>query len=114
MRVVHQPVEDGVPEGGVADHLVPVLDGELAGHERGAPPGAFLDELEEIAPLPVAEGREPPVVEDQEIGLRERLHQFPVGAIGARVHELFAQEAWQSHIAHGVALATGALAERTR
>ena len=28
--MVHQPVEDGIPEGGVADHLVPVLDGQLA------------------------------------------------------------------------------------
>ena len=56
---MYEPVEDGVPEGGVADHLVPVLDGQLAGHERNAPPGALLDEFEEIAPFAVAEGRQP-------------------------------------------------------
>jgi hypothetical protein len=28
--VMHRPVEDGVPKRGVADHLVPVIDRELA------------------------------------------------------------------------------------
>ena len=26
VRVVHEPVEDGVGDGGIGDHLVPVLD----------------------------------------------------------------------------------------
>ena len=30
--VVDEPVEDGVGDRGVADHFVPVIDGELAGH----------------------------------------------------------------------------------
>jgi hypothetical protein len=29
---VHEPIEDGVGNGGVADGLVPMLDRELAGH----------------------------------------------------------------------------------
>lgn len=33
MGVVEQLVEDGVPEGGVADGIVPVLDGELRGDD---------------------------------------------------------------------------------
>ena len=59
-------------------------------------------------------GGEAPVVQDEEIGLRERQHQLPVGAIGAGVHELFAQQPRQAHVAHGVALSTGHVPEGTR
>ncbi len=114
MRVVHQPVEDRIAEGGIADHLVPVLDGELARDEGGAPPGALLDELQEIAPFAVAERGEPPVVEDEQIGLGQRLHELSIRAIRARVHEFFAQEPREAHVAHRVALATGALSQGAR
>ncbi len=36
--VVEEPVEDGVAEGGIADDVVPVVDGDLAG-EQGAAAG---------------------------------------------------------------------------
>ncbi len=62
MRVVHEPIEDGITKRGVADHLVPVLDRDLTRDERGPPPGAIFDDLEEIAPLAVAEGGQAPVV----------------------------------------------------
>ena len=48
VRVVEQPVEDGVAEGGIADDIVPVLDGDLAG-EQGATAGiAVVEDLEEV------------------------------------------------------------------
>ncbi len=50
VRVMRHAVEDGVSERGVADHVVPVLDGQLAGNERGATAGAIVDEFEQIAP----------------------------------------------------------------
>jgi hypothetical protein len=80
----------------------------------GAPAGALLDEFEEIAAFPVPEWSEPPVVEDEKIGLGQRLHELSVGAIRPRVHEVLAQEAGQSDVAHGVALATRTLAPRIR
>ena len=113
VRVVHEPVEDRVPEGGIADHVVPVLDGQLAGDERRPAAGAIFDELQQIAPFAVAERREAPVVQDQEIGLGQRLHHLAVGAVGAGVHEFFAQEPRQSHIPDGVPLPTRALSEGT-
>ena len=112
--MMHQPVEDGVSEGGIADHLVPVLDRQLTRHERGTPSGPILDKLEEIAPFPVAKWGKPPVVKNQEVGLGERLHELSVRAVGTRVHEFLTQEAGQSHVAHGMTLAARALAERTR
>jgi hypothetical protein len=66
----------------VADHLLPVIDGQLAGHEGGAAADAVLGQFEQIAPLVVTKGRKAPVVEDQEIGTRQRLHQRRVATIG--------------------------------
>ncbi len=111
---MHEPVEDGVPEGGVADHLVPVLHGELARDQGGAPSGTLLDEFEEIASFPVPERGEPPVIEDEQIGPGERLHEFSIRAIGPGVDEIVAQESRQSHVPHGVPLATGTLPQCTR
>ena len=39
MRVVNDAVEDGVGEGGLADQVVPAVDRDLAGDQRGAAAG---------------------------------------------------------------------------
>ncbi len=49
MRVVEQPVEDGVAEGGVADDLVPVVDGELAGDEGGLSSVSVVKDLSVVS-----------------------------------------------------------------
>jgi hypothetical protein len=49
--VVHQPVEDGVGQGGIADEVVPLLDRQLAGDDGGALAVAVLEDLEQVAPL---------------------------------------------------------------
>jgi hypothetical protein len=54
VRMVDQPVEDGIAKRGVPDARVPVLDRELAGDERGAASDAILDQFQEIAAFPVA------------------------------------------------------------
>ena len=48
MRVVEQTVEDGVAEGGIANDIVPVLDGDLAGEERAAAGVAVVEDIEEV------------------------------------------------------------------
>ena len=45
VSLVDDPVEDGIRERGVADLVVPMLDGELADDDRGAPLVAILDDL---------------------------------------------------------------------
>jgi len=112
--VVHQPVEDGIAKRGVPDAGVPVVDRQLTGDQRGAAPDPILDQFKEVAPFAVAEWGQAPVVEDEQIDLGQGLHQLPVGAVGARVHELLAEEAREAHIAHGVALPTRHVPERTR
>ena len=51
VRVVDDPVEDGVGQRGVADDLVPVVDRHLAGDDQRAGAVAILDDLQQIALL---------------------------------------------------------------
>ena len=48
MSVMNQPVEDGVGDGGIADALMPVSDGELTGQEGRTGATAVFDHLQEI------------------------------------------------------------------
>ena len=48
MDVVEESVEDGVAEGGVADDIVPVVDGHLAGEQRATAGVAVVEDLEEV------------------------------------------------------------------
>jgi hypothetical protein len=51
VRVVDDPVEDGVGQRRVADDLVPVVDRQLAGDDQRAGAVAVLDDLQQIALL---------------------------------------------------------------
>ena len=73
MGVVEESVQDGVAEGGIADDLVPVLDGDLAGEQRAPAGVAVVEDLEEVVPCLSGERSEPPVVEDKEPGPGEPL-----------------------------------------
>ena len=67
--VVEQAVADGVGLVGVADDGVPVGDGQLAGDERRGAFGAVLDDLGGVSPLGVAQRREHPVVDGEQVEL---------------------------------------------
>lgn len=87
-----------------------MLDRQVAGDQCGPAPDAFFDDLEQIPPLAVAEGRQAPIVEDQKVRLPELLEELAIRAIGARAPQLIAEEARQPGVAHRVAVAAGALA----
>ena len=80
--MVDQAVEDGVAEGGVADDVVPVFEGELAGDEGGAPAVAVVEDLEEIAALDIVQGDHPVVVQGQELGAKQAVEELGIGPIG--------------------------------
>ena len=48
LRVVDDAIEDGVGVGGIADQLVPFVDGDLAGDDRRSAAVAFFENLEQI------------------------------------------------------------------
>ena len=54
--VVDESVEDGVGDGGIADELVPAIDGQLAGHDDRSRLVSILDDFEEVAALLGIEG----------------------------------------------------------
>src|SRR3954453_22673158 len=84
MCVVDEAVEDGIGQGWVAgDQVVPAVDGELAGDQRGAAAVAVLDQFQQVAPLLWPERLEPPVVEDEQLHCAERAHQPGMPAIAA-------------------------------
>ena len=45
---MHEPIEDGVAEGGIADDVMPVIDGKLAGNECSALSVSVLEHFEQI------------------------------------------------------------------
>src|SRR5580704_16981735 len=51
MRGVHQAVEDGIGDCRIDDELVPMIDGELTGHDRRAAAVAIVDDFEQVAAL---------------------------------------------------------------
>ena len=62
MRVVHEPVEDRVGDGRIGDCLVPVIDRQLAGHNRRAAIVPILDNLKDVATLLGGQRGEAPIV----------------------------------------------------
>ena len=58
-------VEDRVGERWYPNHVVPAVDGNLAGDDEGAFVVAVLDDLEEIARLLGRQGFRPPIIQDE-------------------------------------------------
>ena len=113
VRVVEESVEDGVAEGGIADDVVPVLDGDLAGEQRAAAGVAVVEDLEEVVPSLSRERGEPPVVEDEEPGPGEPLDDLGIRSVAPGEGE-FVEKAGDAVVARGDAGAAGLVAERAR
>src|SRR6516164_7583095 len=99
MRVVDDAVEDRVGEGRFADQIVPAVDRDLAGDQRGATAVAVLDDLQQVVTLLGAERLKTPVVEDQELDAAEGTHQARVTAVAARQCEI-AEQARNALVKH--------------
>lgn len=63
--VVYDPVENGVGDCGLADHVVPARDGQLRGDDCGSPLITFLEEFEQVEALLVREPVGAPIVENE-------------------------------------------------
>ena len=70
MRVVYEPIEDGIGDGRIWDHLVPMLDRQLGRHDRRSALMPVVDDLQQIARLIEGDWGETPVIEDQQIDPR--------------------------------------------
>ena len=65
MGVVDDAIENGVGKGRFADQVMPAVDRDLAGDQRGTAAVAVLDDLQHVVALLGAERFEAPIVEDQ-------------------------------------------------
>src|SRR5512146_222558 len=60
--VVDDAIEDGVGEGRLADQVVPAVDRDLAGDQRGAAAVAVLDDFQHIMALLGSQWLEAPIL----------------------------------------------------
>jgi hypothetical protein len=67
VRGVNQTIEDGIGQRGIADDLVPAVDGHLAGDDQRSRVVAIVDDLQQIAALLGGERLWAPVVQNEQI-----------------------------------------------
>jgi hypothetical protein len=80
---VHEAIEDGVGQRGIAEVLMPVGDRELAGDLGRAGVEAIIEDFEQVPALLVVQRCQTPVIEDEQISfgqLDKELGVTPVGA----------------------------------
>jgi len=99
VRGVHEAVQDGICDGGIDDHLVPMIDGELTRHDGRAAAVAIVDDFEQISALLRRQRRQPPVVEDQKLDAGEALEQAYIASIAACPRKCV-EQAWHAMVEH--------------
>lgn len=109
--VVHEPVEDGVGIGRVADHLMPGRDGKLAGDDGGAAPIAVLEDFQQIVTGLIFERLQAPIIKDQQLNAAELAREPRVAAIAAGERQI-GEQARHTLIEDGAIVAAGFVAER--
>ena len=109
---MHESVEDGIGEGGVADDFMPLFDWQLRGDEGRTQAMSVVEDVEQVAALLGIECREPPVIEDEEVGFGELGEVLGIGAVAASDGDV-GQKAWDAEVAGGEAIATGAVGDGT-
>jgi len=109
MGVVHDAIEESVGDGRIRDVVVPGLDGQLTGHDCRAGAVSVLEDLEHVAALLLAKRREAPVVEHEDVDLREPTQEARVRTVGMGERELF-EEPRHPSIGHAIAATTRPLA----
>ena len=107
-----EAIEDGIGKGGIADEIVPGLDGKLAGYQRRRAAMPILDDLHEIVALACVETIGTEVVEDQQIDRGQRTEETVEAAVAVAELEL-CEEARRACVVGPVALATGSLSKGT-
>jgi hypothetical protein len=113
MRRRNESVHNGVGDCGLADDLVPVFGGKLTGHDGGAPPLPVFEHFEEVAAFAVGERREAEVVEDEDIGFRQAVHDFGIGAVSVS-DKNFLKHSGNSHVQRAVSFSAGFVGEGAR
>ena len=81
VSIVHQAVEDGIGEGGVADAVVPFFGRQLTGSECGACAVAVFQDFQQVTALLCVQFDQAPVIEDEGLGFRQGVEELGVASI---------------------------------
>jgi hypothetical protein len=112
MSVVNQSVQDGISDRGFSDMIVPMFDGELTGQEGGGGAMTFLDDFQEISSLCVIQGSQTQVIQDQEVGFGEFLHEVSITSIDPGQSDLV-EELGEAEVKGLESFSAGFLSEST-
>jgi len=77
-----QAIEDGVGQGGIADVVMPVFDGQLAGDEGGGAAVTIFDDLQQVSAVAVIHGSKSQVIDDEDLDLGQFDEKLSVAAVG--------------------------------
>jgi hypothetical protein len=69
MGIMHEPVEDALGQGRIADLLMPASEGKLASQDRGAELVAIFADFEEVATLGFGQRSHGPIIHHEHIDL---------------------------------------------
>jgi hypothetical protein len=86
--VVDEAVQDSVGVSRIADDIVPFIDRELAGDDRGLSSMPFFENFQQIMSSGCIEGLETPIVEYEELHAPERPQESGITAVAARQREI--------------------------
>ena len=76
-----QAVEDGVSDRGIADALVPMINGKLGSHDGRCAAVPVLDDLQELSALWGGHRGQTEIINQQDFGLEEFFHELWIGAV---------------------------------
>ncbi len=91
VRIVDDPIEDCVCDGGFSDHVMPLGDGKLRGDERRFPAIALLEDFQQVEALLVRERVGSPVIEDKQLDAGEFVDQAWKAAVEPGKAKVFEQ-----------------------
>src|SRR5690606_8452596 len=89
--VVDDAVEDGVGDGWLTDHVVPLGNRQLGGNQGRFSPVAFFEDFQEIETLLVIERVGAPIIEDEQLDTRELVDEAWEATVETRHGEVFEQ-----------------------
>lgn len=82
MGIVRQPVEKSVGDGGIAHHLMPVLNRQLACYDRRCRSMPVFNDLERVSSLGIGERCKTEVVKEQDRRFCQLCEEPGIAAVG--------------------------------
>mgnify|MGYP007068953029 CR=1 FL=1 len=98
--------------GGVADDVVPMFDGDLAGDDGRGATVAIIKDLQKVAPFGRIENRQTPIIENKELNAPEGFEHAAIAAVAPSQGERL-EQARDAMILDRTIVAAGLVAEGT-